>query len=316
LGVCKGHKRGVWNVRFSKTERFLATGSGDKTVKLWNLDDFTCAKTFEGHTNSILRLDFINEGQNLISSGGDGLVKLWDIRREECLTTLDNHEDKVWALTVGCDERSVVSAGADSMVTFWEDCTEEIDIENEKKREQNALREQDFANYVSLQDYRNAILLALSMDHPGRLLSLFRAIRASEDDTQPSIIGNPSVDQVLQTLPIPALATLLVHIRSWNAMARTSNIAQIVLHALLKLRPTDDISAALNSTTLEGENAKKVNLREFVESVIPYTERHLLRVEKLVQDSWVVDFVLGEMDGGFFDETIAVEEHADIMDTN
>jgi len=44
LGVCKGHKRGVWNVRFSRTERFLATGSGDKTVKLWSLDDFSCVK--------------------------------------------------------------------------------------------------------------------------------------------------------------------------------------------------------------------------------------------------------------------------------
>lgn len=44
LGTCKGHKRGVWNVKFSRTERYLATGSGDKTIKMWNLDDFTCLK--------------------------------------------------------------------------------------------------------------------------------------------------------------------------------------------------------------------------------------------------------------------------------
>lgn len=44
LGVCKGHKRGIWNVRFGRTERVLATASGDKTVKLWSLDDFTCLK--------------------------------------------------------------------------------------------------------------------------------------------------------------------------------------------------------------------------------------------------------------------------------
>jgi U3 small nucleolar RNA-associated protein 13 len=44
LGVCKGHRRGVWNVRFSKTEKLLATGSGDKTIKLWRLEDFTCLK--------------------------------------------------------------------------------------------------------------------------------------------------------------------------------------------------------------------------------------------------------------------------------
>lgn len=44
LGICKGHKRGVWTVRFGKAERVLATGSGDKTIKLWSLDDFTCVK--------------------------------------------------------------------------------------------------------------------------------------------------------------------------------------------------------------------------------------------------------------------------------
>ena len=95
VGTCKGHKRGIWTVRFSRTERVLATGSGDKTIKLWNMDDFTCTKTFEGHTNSILRVEFINTGTQLVSSASDGLVKVWNIKEEECITTLDNHEDKV-----------------------------------------------------------------------------------------------------------------------------------------------------------------------------------------------------------------------------
>lgn len=95
LGTCKGHKRGVWSVKFGRAERVLATGSGDKTIKLWNLEDFSCVKTFEGHTNSVLRVDFLNLGMQLVSSGSDGLVKLWNVRTEECMTTLDNHEDKV-----------------------------------------------------------------------------------------------------------------------------------------------------------------------------------------------------------------------------
>lgn len=95
VGTCKGHKRGVWAVKFGRAERVLATGSGDKTVRLWNLDDFTCVKTFEGHTNSVLRVDFLNMGMQLVSSGSDGLVKLWNVKDEECATTMDNHQDKV-----------------------------------------------------------------------------------------------------------------------------------------------------------------------------------------------------------------------------
>ena len=95
LGTCKGHKRGVWSVRFGKAERVLATGSGDKTVKMWSLDDFSCVKTFEGHTDSVLRVDFINAGKQMVSAASDGLVKLWNVRAEECTATMDNHEDKV-----------------------------------------------------------------------------------------------------------------------------------------------------------------------------------------------------------------------------
>jgi U3 small nucleolar RNA-associated protein 13 len=95
LGTCRGHKRGVWCVRFGRTERVLATGSGDKTVKLWSLDDYSCVKTFEGHTNSVLKVDFFNSGMQIVSAASDGLVKVWNVREEQCVATMDNHDDKV-----------------------------------------------------------------------------------------------------------------------------------------------------------------------------------------------------------------------------
>ena len=150
-GTCRGHKRGVWTVKFSPTDRLVATGSGDKTIKLWNLDDFSCIKTFEGHTNSVLRVDFLTMGLQLVTSASDGLVKVWNVQDEECVTTLDNHEDKVsflllhyhsltkiiskvWALVVSPDNKTIVSGAADSVVTFWEDSTETEAAEKESKR--------------------------------------------------------------------------------------------------------------------------------------------------------------------------------------
>jgi U3 small nucleolar RNA-associated protein 13 len=97
LGTCKGHKRGVWCVRFSRHERVLATGSGDKTVKLWSMEDYSCLRTFEGHTNSVLRVDWLRGvgGMQMASAGSDGLLKVWNVKEEECVATLDGHEDKV-----------------------------------------------------------------------------------------------------------------------------------------------------------------------------------------------------------------------------
>ncbi|KAH9858322.1 WD40 repeat-like protein [Lenzites betulinus] len=350
LGTCKGHKRGVWCVRFGRAERVLATGSGDKTVKLWSLDDFTCVKTFEGHTNSVLRVDFLNAGMQLVSSASDGLVKLWNVREEECAATMDNHEDKVWALAVSSDESTIVSGAADSVVTFWQDCTEEQQVEKETQRAQLVEKEQDLQNYLALHDYRNAILLALNMGQPGRLHALFAALASpasssdssSEEPRAPSHTGHPAVDEVLRTLPGADLARLLRYVRDWNARARTSGVAQRVLHAVVKLRAAADIARAFDdeaaftsaAITLSGDDADDdpevgvrgeevqegkegrgtTALKELLDALIPYTERHLTRMEKLLQDSYVVEHLLSEMDDGLFGELgdDADEEAADV----
>jgi U3 small nucleolar RNA-associated protein 13 len=178
-----------------------------------------------------------------------------------------------------------------------------------------------------LADYKNAILLALSMDQPRRLFNLFKAVSASrapldastaEDGiythTSQTITGNAAVDQVIRTLPLPELGRLLRHIRDWNATSRTSGIAQTVLHAVLKLRRAEDVRAAfvvpsnINFPPLEPndgatpptQKAAKAGdgLRDVVEALIPYTERQLARTERMVQDSYVLDFLIGEMDRG------------------
>ncbi|WVW80369.1 hypothetical protein I302_102349 [Kwoniella bestiolae CBS 10118] len=326
-GSCKGHRRGVWSVKFSRTDRVVASAANDKTVRLWSLDDFSCLKTFEGHTNAVLRVDFLSHGMQLITSARDGLVKLWNIKDEECVKTLDNHEDQVWALAISSDEKTIVSAGSDSVATFWEDSTEVEQAEKNDALVKAVQSEQDFTNYIVLKDYRRAILLALSMSQPGRLLNLFRTIITSPEPAEGSIIGSLEVDEVLQTLHGIDLVRLLKFVRDWNANAKTSPIAQTILYAIFKLRSPEDILQAFNSSNRptnpvdedgeeeieeEGEEKKKkvltkdeklalpISIQELLDGLIPYSERHFARVDKLVQDSYMLDYVLGEMDGGLF----------------
>ncbi len=133
LATCKGHKRGVWCVRFSPVDRAFATASGDRTIKLWSLNDFTCVKTFEGHTNSVLRVDFLTAGMQLLSTAADGLVKLWNVKDEQCAWTGDAHDEQVWSLSISKDEGQAVTVGADSMVRVWQDRTAVDEAEKRQK---------------------------------------------------------------------------------------------------------------------------------------------------------------------------------------
>jgi len=107
------------------------------------------------------------------------------------------------------------------------------------------------------------------------------------------------------------LTRLLKHVRNWNASPKSYPVAQTVLHAILKLRSASDILKAFNgqpnvlaelSTNEDGEPAKRDKdmraVKDLLDGLIPYTERHFNRAEKLVQDSYVVDYILGEMDSG------------------
>ncbi len=91
-----------------------------------------------------------------------------------------------------------------------------------------------------MRDYRKALELALTMNQPGRLFSLFKEIQSSSEETE-CFTGNILVDEVIRTLATPDLARLLSFVRNWNSNAKTSDVAQRVLYATVKLRSVDDI---------------------------------------------------------------------------
>jgi U3 small nucleolar RNA-associated protein 13 len=171
-------------------------------------------------------------------------------------------------------------------------------------------REQDFQNYIQLNDFRKAIELALSLEQPGRLLALFRTISTTEYEEE-SVTGRSAVDEVVRTLGGPDLVKLLGYARDWNTNAKTSRVAQGVLYAIMKLRSADELMKALQNGSREAVFAnsdatqEKISgsaLKELLDALIPYTERHLARMNRLVQESYMVDYVLREMDDGMFDE--------------
>lgn len=312
-GILRGHKRGVWSVNFAPANTpvihgdkgavagkgLILTGSGDKTVKIWSLSDYTCIRTFEGHSNSILKVAWLNqhaEGDKskrvqFASAGGDGLVKVWEANSGETETTLDNHEDRVWALTVNPKTNTIVSGSADSTITFWKDTSSETQAAAASAATKLIEQEQELENYMHTGAYRDAIALALQLNHPGRLLSLFTSVVLTNKPDQGSLCGLKAVDEVLATLSDEQIFLLLLRLRDWNTNARTAPVAQRILWTLVRSYPASKFS----NLSVKGARGQK-SLKEVLNALKVYTERHYKRTEELVDESYLVEYTLQEME--------------------
>jgi WD40 repeat protein/serine/threonine protein kinase len=79
----KGHLRYIWRLAFSPDGRYLASGSWDSTIKVWDLKAPESAEpvTLRGHTGIIYALTFSPDGRRLASASGSahrGEIKVWD----------------------------------------------------------------------------------------------------------------------------------------------------------------------------------------------------------------------------------------------
>jgi WD40 repeat protein len=90
--IQKGHELAVISVAVSPDSNFVATGSKDKSIKLWELSTGREVKSFLGHEMSVTALDFSSDGKLLLSGSNDKTVKLWDIISGKELFTLETGE--------------------------------------------------------------------------------------------------------------------------------------------------------------------------------------------------------------------------------
>ena len=345
----------------SSAKGMVVTGSGDKTVRIWSLSDYSCLRTFEGHVNSVLKVIWLptpketekgRRGVQVASAAGDGLVKVWNAQDGECAATLDNHIDRVWALTIkpdpilsieeqkrrskgadvediedeaelansSPDQLNLVSGSADGTLTFWTDTTLQTAQAATTQATQRIEQDQELQNHIRSANYREAIVLALQLNHPKRLLDLFAAV-VNDDYNRDSFSGKLEVDDVLRSLSDSQLWSLLRRLRDWNTNARTANVAQHILYSLLRLHPKERIlnlrrrrplaNAAVGAEDVNGDLADsmaalstakdKVQEKESVKDVLDglraYTERHYSRLERMGEERFVLVWALQQMQG-------------------
>jgi WD40 repeat protein len=69
----------VESIAFSPNGKFLASGSSDKTVKLWSVESQKQVTRLQGHSSLVKSVAFSPDGKLLASGSADKTVKLWNV---------------------------------------------------------------------------------------------------------------------------------------------------------------------------------------------------------------------------------------------
>ena len=112
------HTGAVDSLILSKNKRQFISGSNDRTIKIWDLEEGTCLKTLRGHTGAVVCL-VLTEGGQLISGSYDKTIKIWDLTTGTCLNTRQGHVAGVTSLIL-TKKGQLISGDSFKMIKIWD----------------------------------------------------------------------------------------------------------------------------------------------------------------------------------------------------
>ncbi|TBU61656.1 WD40-repeat-containing domain protein [Dichomitus squalens] len=115
-----GHERLVWAVVVSPDSKWIASGSWDNTIIVWDSDGRLCDE-WMAHYSKLNSLAFSLDSRFLASAGSDRKVVVWDLNQDaRRVATLEGHSDEVLSCAWSPDGTMIASGGVDKTVRLWD----------------------------------------------------------------------------------------------------------------------------------------------------------------------------------------------------
>jgi eukaryotic-like serine/threonine-protein kinase len=120
LYIYKGHHAYVETLAWSPNGKRIASGSGDKTVQVWDATTGGHAFTYRDHAGEVWAVAWSPDGQRIASGGVDNTVQVWDALTGGHVYTYQGHTAAVTAVAWSPDGQRIASASYDHTVRVWD----------------------------------------------------------------------------------------------------------------------------------------------------------------------------------------------------
>eukprot|EP01089_Gocevia_fonbrunei_P001566 TRINITY_DN1145_c0_g1_i5.p1 TRINITY_DN1145_c0_g1~~TRINITY_DN1145_c0_g1_i5.p1 ORF type:complete len:503 (-),score=116.97 TRINITY_DN1145_c0_g1_i5:163-1536(-) len=121
-----GHELDIYTLDFSSDGRFIASGSGDKKAKIWDMEstDEKCVHTLgddkNGPGDGITSVAISPDGRYVAAGSLDRIIRLWDTQTGQFIAQYEGHLDSVYSVAFSPDGKYLATGSLDKTIKLWD----------------------------------------------------------------------------------------------------------------------------------------------------------------------------------------------------
>lgn len=113
------HNGWIYSVASSSDSVLAASGSADRSIFIWNINERKYIGSLEGHFGWVYAVAFSHDNRQLVSGGGDKTVRLWSLVHMKELNVFEGHAASVRCVSITRNNQFIISGSTDSTIRIW-----------------------------------------------------------------------------------------------------------------------------------------------------------------------------------------------------